>query len=260
MHPTSDTLALLALGEPAAPAAEQAHISGCAFCQDQIQELAHIVELGRSDQVIEALIPPPSRVWDRVHAEISASAGWVDGPAVTPLQARSTPRSPHSSEPLPPPIPAPVISSGLRTVRRSVLVLAAAVALLVGVGGGLAISRVLPDQPSAGSQVHLNALPGWAGSEGFAEVKQNAQGENVLVISVAPSHPTNGNLDVWLSDEKAEHMRLMGPLTNDAGTFVIPADMDLAGSPVVDISLEPTNDPEPAVHSGDSVVRGRLKR
>ncbi|MDQ0028612.1 hypothetical protein [Arthrobacter bambusae] len=47
----------------------------------------------------------------------------------------------------------------------------------------------------------------------------------------------------------------MGVLANDSGSFAIPAGVDLAQYPIVDISDQPYNG-DPA-HSADSIVRGK---
>ena len=49
----------------------------------------------------------------------------------------------------------------------------------------------------------------------------------------------------------------MGPMTGLTARFPIPADVDLTSHPIVDVSLEPAGDTDPA-HSAVSVVRGRL--
>ena len=52
-------------------------------------------------------------------------------------------------------------------------------------------------------------------------------------------------------------MSPMGFLNNGRGEFNIPDSFDLSRFPIVDVSVEPANDPDPT-HSGNSVVRGTL--
>ena len=62
---------------------------------------------------------------------------------------------------------------------------------------------------------------------------------------------------MWLLDESAEKLVSLGTLgAGDTGVFPVPADLDVALFPVVDVSREPL-DGNPA-HSTDSVVRGTL--
>ena len=60
-----------------------------------------------------------------------------------------------------------------------------------------------------------------------------------------------------MSDTRATDMVPMGTMSGSTGRFPIATTMDLASHPIIDISLEPVPDPNPA-HSDDSVVRGRL--
>lgn len=229
MHPTPDSLALLALGEDLENPAELAHVSICPVCTAQVEELAKVVELGRAADEDEMLQTPDPVVWQRIRAELFAPT-----PAASPVRTA-------------------------RGVRRSIFALVAALALIAGLGLGFGLGRVgEPTPPAAAATVHLNGLPSWPGSEGEAKLTTNAQGQQELVVSVSTPEPVQGTFEVWLSDDRALHMRTMGTLNGDAGTFVIPPDMDLDASPVIDVSLEPLNDPEPD-HSKNSVVRGRLR-
>ena len=62
---------------------------------------------------------------------------------------------------------------------------------------------------------------------------------------------------VWLIDKQVKGMSPMGFLNNGRGEFNIPDSFDLSQFPIVDVSVEPANDPDPT-HSGNSVVRGTL--
>jgi hypothetical protein len=62
--------------------------------------------------------------------------------------------------------------------------------------------------------------------------------------------------EVWLLTADASGLVSIGFLDGTTGTFRVPAGVDLATYPVVDVSAEPDNgDPN---HSGDSIVRGEL--
>ena len=62
---------------------------------------------------------------------------------------------------------------------------------------------------------------------------------------------------VWLIDKQIKGMSPMGFLNNGRGEFNIPDSLDLSEFPIVDVSVERRNDPDPT-HSGHSVVRGTL--
>ncbi len=233
-HTNPEILTLLALGEAAGDVDEHAHLAECPVCTAELEELSRMVDSARRSDPNSVLEDPPPVVWDRIQAQI---AGLADAPASVT-------------------IPAPP-----RRARRSLaFVLVAAVALVAGLGIGFGVSRVNQSTQVADRTTHLNALPGWPGAEGLAEIKKDGQGNRTLVVSVDIPQATGDRLEVWLSDDRSLKMTSMGYLDNGAGTFPIPATMDLAASPVLDVSAEPLNDPDPSTHSGVSVVRGRVVR
>lgn len=237
MHTTPEVLTLLALGEPVATAEEHAHLTHCRVCSAELEELSRVVDTARHSDPDDVLATPRPAVWENIQREIQA------GPP--PVGASASPGT----------TAAPVKR------RRPLYVLVAAVALVAGLGGGFGIAQSFrPGVGQAAGPVHLNALPGWPGAEGEATIKDDAQGDRVLSVQVSVPEATGGRLEVWLSDERAERMVSMGFLKGDTGSFTIPAGMDLRQSPVLDVSVEPPNDPAPGEHSGVSLVRGRLVR
>lgn len=237
MHTTPDVLTLLALGEPVDDTQQHAHLAECRVCSAELEELSRVVDAARHSHPGDVLATPRPVVWENIQREIQASQPTY-GSSVAAL-----------SDGIP----------GRR--RRSVYALVAAVALVAGLGGGFGIAQTFqPDVIQAARPVHLNALPGWPGAEGEASVEDNAQGDQVLSVSVSVPRPIDGRLEVWLSDERAESMTSMGYLDGTAGSFEIPAGMELGQSPVIDVSVEPLHDPHPDEHSEDSIVRGRIVR
>ena len=67
--------------------------------------------------------------------------------------------------------------------------------------------------------------------------------------------PDDGYLELWLIDPTVTRLVSLGPLRTD-GIYDIPAGVDPAAFPIVDVSVEPV-DGDPT-HSGDSVLRGEL--
>ena len=236
-HPTPDTLALLALGE-ALDASVGEHVPTCAACQSELAALQHAVAVGRTVTDADMLVAPSPDVWERIRAEVQDAA---QPSAVRAAGARSG---------------APAGRAGR---RWTTLALAAALALVVGVGAGFGISRVLTPTTGSAGAITLNALPHWPGANGTARVETDDQGNRTLVVTVElpPTVSVAGQMEVWLSDSRAQDMVAMGPLPDGTGRFRIPSSFDLETHPLVDVSLEPPNDPDPA-HSDDSVVRGRL--
>ena len=66
----------------------------------------------------------------------------------------------------------------------------------------------------------------------------------------------DGYLEVWMIDPSVTELVSLGPLRAD-GVYAIPAGVDPARFPIVDVSIEPV-DGDPT-HSGDSVLRGQLQ-
>jgi anti-sigma-K factor RskA len=236
MHTDPDLLALLALGEQAGTPTDHAHLSECLGCRAELAELTRIVEIGQHTEPEDpALMQPPERVWEAVRAELG-----FDGarPAADQRQASVTVlRRPRH--------------------RGPQVVLAAAVALVVGLGVAVVAQQTSTPTAAPVIQATMNALPAWPGASGLASVEQDAAGNRYLVISLTAPEPLTGEQEVWMSDNKAEHMQAMGKLTDGHGRFLIPAGTDLKASPVVDISAEPAGDTNPA-HSNNSIVRCRL--
>ena len=68
-HPDDDTLAGLALGEPAPPEVAE-HVRGCASCSEALASLRDTITTLRAP--VPELLAPPVSVWDAVSAEIDA--------------------------------------------------------------------------------------------------------------------------------------------------------------------------------------------
>ena len=65
-----------------------------------------------------------------------------------------------------------------------------------------------------------------------------------------------GYQEVWLIAPDLTRLVSLGVMTSESGTFPVPAGLDLAEYPIVDVSDEPV-DGNPA-HSSVSIVRGTL--
>lgn len=252
MHSDPDALAAVAMGETDVSADDLRHIEFCAECSREIRSLRRVAELARSGPAEDALSTPSDEVWQRISSTLGLRSD------VVPASVGS----PAVPAPVSAPVSAPVTELRRpRSARRRhtwilPVSIAASVALIAGVTGAVVVaqrptSTVLAD-------VKLEALPEWDGSSGDARIERAADGERDVVVTLATSAPSSDRdyREVWLISADLSKLVSVGVLSGDSGTFSIPAGVDLADYPIVDISSEKVDgDPE---HSGDSIVRGEL--
>ncbi|HEU4676207.1 MAG TPA: anti-sigma factor, partial [Motilibacteraceae bacterium] len=154
-----------------------------------------------------------------------------------------------------------------RAGRRWLLpaAVAAAVGIVVGAGAATVVGRDrAPQQVSAQpdatvlGRARLVALPGQAG--GGEAIMEQVGGQRRLVVDVNGLRQQGGYLEVWLMDPGNGGLVSLGVLAGGGaslhGDYPVPATLDLAAYPAVDVSAEPF-DGNPA-HSADSVVRGTM--
>jgi hypothetical protein len=283
MHPSPDVLALLALGEKAGTAEERIHVDSCPVCLAEVAEFVRVAAVGRSATAADQLQAPPPEVWRAVRSELglsgdaaapgssaAAAQGLSAGPRVSDgqtqdepqdnvrqLAGEGSPRDSAADAAASAAVPAPGRRRSSRARRGLSLVLAAAIALVVGFGLGFLVDRFVQPTETVIERAQLQALPAWPGARGEAWVERDGSGDRFLEVRVDSTSPDPGYRQVWLIDRKVKAMASMGFLNNGVGRFNIPDDLDLNQFPIVDVSAEPANDAEPA-HSGDSIVRGQL--
>lgn len=258
-HLSTDDLAALALGESDARAE---HLESCAPCRAELTALRETAARFRAAQI--APLDPPSGLWDRILADIGADAPATSGapgiaatpgvePAVEPEPRPTEDVGAHASR----------MPSGdlVRRRRRrfgvgalvaacaASAVLAASLAVLVvtQVGGA---SRST-DLAGASLEPLTTAV-----APARAEVIER-DGQRLLVVDADALPTVDGYLDVWLLDTDAQQMVSLGVMDAASTELALPADLDLAAFPVVDVSIEPY-DGDPT-HSGDSIWRGALE-
>ena len=288
MHVTPDLLALLALDEAVGSAEDHHHLADCAACQDDLAAFEAVVGLGRRTTDEDVLHAPPPEVWDRIRDELGLqprpdqrSGSSVNGFGTTlrrPVVSSPAPAAPEPDRPARSgatvgPAPAaggaggsdatetlstarPGRPASTRGLRAASLALAAALALVVGIGLGANLDRLLPGQTEKAS-VQLNALPPWPGSTGRAVLEEDREGNRTLVVQISSPTPPTGPREVWLTNSQADPMVAVGFLDGDEGRFPIAPDIDIADYYLVDVSQEPAKDADPH-HSGDSMLRGKL--
>ncbi|PSL38381.1 anti-sigma-K factor rskA [Labedella gwakjiensis] len=260
----------LALGEAQPTPLQNAHLDECARCRGELDAVRRTAGAVRSARDL-AVNDAPDAVWAAVHAELGLSASLSATPRRGVLTDGATVTGAVTSDPSPIATDAQLTRRGAGgpssprrrrrpPARRWILPsIAAGVALVLGIGGGFGLSRVL--QPTAGDVVataSLAALPDWPDASGTATVRELPDGTRQVDVEV----DTDGDDDdaplreVWLLSPDASGLVSIGFLDGSAGTFTVPAGVDLATYPIVDVSAEP-QDGDPT-HSGDSIVRGEL--
>ena len=257
-HLEPEILALMAMGESVASAEDRAHIEDCPGCRSELSLLRHAVTVGRATIDVGELETPDAAVWSRIADELRLSdeARAVVAPPAVGVPGSAPPRDTLST---------PVVDTATRRSRRpstrrrsasrASWVLAASLALLVGLGvGSWALVRQLAPTPIA--QAALEALPDHPGASGSAVVDRDREGSDTVTVTLDAPNDPNGYHEVWLITADASALVSLGVLAASEGTFTIPAGVDLNEYRLVDISDEPV-DGDPT-HSGDSIVRGQL--
>ncbi|AZS37128.1 hypothetical protein CVS47_01758 [Microbacterium lemovicicum] len=256
-HLESEILALMAMGEPVASPEDRAHIDDCSGCREELSRLRHAVDVGRATIDVGELDTPAPVVWTRIADELQLSED---------VRADAAPAASATAEPAGRPESAPARTAdtvtrrsrragGRRPAFRAPWMLAAAVVLVLGVGGGTwAVVRQLAPTPVA--QAALDAFPDHPGASGTAVVDRDSDGADTVTVTLNVPDDPSGYREVWLITADATALVSLGVLDGDEGTFPIPSGVDLDRYVLVDISDEPV-DGDPT-HSGDSIVRGQL--
>ena len=236
-HADPEQLAGLALDPTDGPADVREHAETCPECAGLVAAFTGVRRRAGAD----ALVPPPAGLRDQVLAEVRA------GDAPTPL-AR-----PAAAEP-----------SARRGVPLWLAGVAAALALLAGVGlgrinaGSMEAPEAVPPPGDAGTVVAATALTALDSDAERGEASA-VQTDDTFTIRVSASELGDepGVREVWLINVDGERMISIGLLASgDEGEFAVPMDLIDEGYRIVDISVEP-DDGDPT-HSGVSIARGEL--
>ena len=257
-HPDDDTLAAIALGDPA-PSGAAEHVHSCPECSQALASLRDTLTTLHAPA--PELVAPPASVWDAVEAELDREP---ESTTAAPVSVATLPAAPT--------VAAPVAGDDLgrrrasRASRRRFPLAwvagAAAAGLVVGVVG----TRLVGDEQG------ISVVPGGSVTTvastsldtldtqqvmGTADVVRH-DGRLDLTLSTQPMDPAGGYLEVWLINKDLKRMVSVGvlePGTKDQ-SFVIPQELLDQGYVIVDISREGFDDAPQ--HSGDSLVRGTL--
>lgn len=256
-HIEDEILAALALGDrESLSGSEQQHLEGCLVCRGTLTELEEITAIGRAGR--EPLLDPEPLLLDRITAEVAHQSvattrrtPWHEaGESDAPPSVRLAGQAP--SDPIGPQRPA------ARSGRsRRLVLLAAAVGLIVGVGGAVLSERMSRPEVQVLSSTTLTSLPGHTGG-GQAELIVDG-GVEKLRVAVDTASPGQDYRELWLINTDGERMVSLGVLTaSGRGDYPLPTVLSsgLQDYTIVDVSLEPFDGD--AAHSRVSVVRGSL--
>ena len=271
-HSDPDILAMMAMGEPDIPLADELHVQECPECLEELNSLVRVTTLARSGSPLEhPLHAPGPAVWGSISRTLSLATDVMPAPfettgAVAPGAVAPVPVAPGAAaHPVPLALPVASRSSGrghrARRRRRFILPLLASALAVVVVTGTILVAtnafapKTVAPKPTILAEARLNALPGWSGSFGEAVIEKTGS-QRQVVVTVTESRNAPGYREVWLISSDLKKLISVGVLAGTAGSFTIPNDVNLANYPIVDVSSE-LPDGNPA-HSGDSIVRGTL--
>jgi hypothetical protein len=231
-HYDDETIAMLAMGESQVTADNDAHLSACSQCRNDVEQLRTVVLMGRELKHDYAPVSPPAQVWTRIVDELGLTDTQAD---VVPLNSKPARRA---------------LSLGI----------AAAVGLILGAGGmwALSPSRSTQAQPVAVATASLAPLD-IPNTSGLAILQAKAANQRAVSVEVSNLPLEAGKFyEVWLMDPSDQHLVALGVLGVDGrGAYVVPAGLDLSRYTAIDVSLQPMNGSP--LHSSVSAVRGIMK-
>jgi anti-sigma-K factor RskA len=259
-HLDPEQLSLLALYEGWEDPEGREHLEGCAECAADYAALRRTVDAVRTTPDTSRLSIPGPQVWAGIHGELGLGESVREDPLTAAAPTAAAVGHPaaaerNAGEPAGPP-PSNVAAFAPRKKawwqRTGTWVAAAAAAVLVAAGGIWAGTR--PAQPTQLAQAQLTPLAQYSAT-GSAKVVESADGSRSLQVTLDKDE-ARGYQEVWLIAPDLSRLVSLGVMNSDSGTFQVPAGLQLADYPIVDVSDEPV-DGNPA-HSSVSIVRGTL--
>ena len=260
-HPDDDLLAGHTMGDDL-PAEAALHLADCPDCAATLDRLRSV---GATLGGPSLLVQPPASIWASIEARISRPGDLLDPPGHVWQGIAAELNAPDRGD--------AAAASGTRALnpvggttagRRPRVprlatwptrIAAGFIGLIVGAGAVFAWQAIWPRTEQV-AFTRLNPLPDKVGS-GTAALDRTRRGGDVLTVDLTRVQPTSsGFLEVWLLAPDAKKMVSLGNLLGNKTTFTLPAGLNPADYPVVDVSIEPY-DGNP-LHSGNSVVRGHL--
>lgn len=263
-HLDPESLSLLALGEELGDDAA-AHLRACPGCGADYAGLRRAVVAAKPGPAATALESPGPQVWAGIHSALGLSPAVAADPLGPPTASGTG----DSSAPQPQSAPGSVTAlpsgeSGSRRkpgrgggsgwLRRPGVWLAAAAATALLAAG--VFWSVQQNQPVVTPLARAELAPvDQHSATGSAKVVEAKDGQRTLEVRV-DKNEARGYQEVWLIAPDLTRLVSLGVMSSESGTFTVPAGLDLAEYPIVDVSDEPV-DGNPA-HSSVSIVRGTL--
>jgi hypothetical protein len=262
-HLDPESLSLLALGEELGDDAAE-HLHACPGCAAEYAGLRRAVVAAKPGPAATALEPPGPQVWAGIHSALGLSPAVAADPLGSPTPSDSGESSaPRPTSPPGSVTPLPSRGHGSRKpdrgggsgwLRRSGVWLAAAAATALLAAG--VFWSVQQNQPVVTPLAQAQLAPvDQHSATGSAKVVEAKDGQRTLEVQV-DRNEARGYQEVWLIAPDLSRLVSLGVMTSESGTFAVPAGLDLADYPIVDVSDEPV-DGNPA-HSSVSIVRGTL--
>lgn len=266
-HLDPDELSLLALYDDWVDDDGREHLRVCPACAADYAALRRTVSAVKSSPDPSGLSIPGPQVWAGIHRELGLSASLEQDPlaAAAPEAGPAQPvKGPAAVRRLPLGGPNGAQGAEARSVkgrgragrraawwqRPGTWMTAAAAAVLV-IFGALWVANREPRE-LAGAELAPVAQHSATGS---AKVVQQPDGSRRLEVKLDKDE-ARGYQEVWLIAPDLSRLVSVGVMNAETGTFDVPAGLDLAEYPIVDVSDEPM-DGNPA-HSSDSIARGTL--
>lgn len=276
-HLDPEQLSLLALYDDWEDDAGREHLRVCPECAADYTALRRTVEAVKTTPDTSRLSVPGPQVWAGIHRELGLSASLQEDP----LAAGTAPAAADATKGDAPPsdavnrtdavsrTSAPAGSSTAPTdlaqararrkgagwwQRSGAWIAAAAAAVLVAAGGIWALNRPAEQQQQQLAQAQLTPLAQYSAT-GTARVVEGTDGSRNLEVKLTKDE-AQGYQEVWLIAPDLSRLVSLGVMNTDTGTFQVPAGLQLADYPIVDVSDEPV-DGNPG-HSSVSIVRGTL--
>lgn len=268
VHSDPEILAMMAMGEPDILLADELHVQECVGCLDELNSLMRVATLARSGSPLDLPLDAPGpAVWGSISRTLGLATDVMPAAFGTAIPAGAPAVASDPATSSPPGATRSFAGSSTRVhrtrrQRRRLIapILAGALAVVVATGAILVATnafapKTAAPKPTILAEARLTALPGWAGSSGEAILEKTASGRKVIV-TVSESRNIPGYREVWLISNDLTKLISVGVLEGTRGSFTIPADVNIADYPILDVSSE-MPDGNPA-HSGDSIVRGTL--
>ncbi|WP_420179909.1 anti-sigma factor domain-containing protein [Paenarthrobacter sp. TA1.8] len=261
-HLDPEELSLLALYGDWLDEEGRQHLSGCDACSAEYAALRRAVDAMKTTPDSSTLEVPGASVWSGIHRELGLSdairedpLGSAAGPATgteTSKPGLSGPTEPEPEQPAAPPADIRSVKKRPQGWQRRGTWLAVAAAGALVIAGATLWNINQAATPLARAELSPLAQHTATGS---ATVLESPDGTRTLEVKLSKEE-AQGYQEVWLIGTDLTRLISLGIMKSDSGTFPLPADLNLADFPIVDVSDEPL-DGNPG-HSSVSIVRGSL--